>query len=105
MDFFAVEFGEQEIADITNVQGKAPQDVDVLPVLDLGSPCSRPLSRHIISFVHGLRGWWASFWVPESEMQSRSLRTEAKNLEIQDLEDVDFLRRPGSGFKLRNFLV
>ena len=34
-----------------------------------------------------------------SEIQSRSLRTETRTLEIQDGEDVDVLRRPDPSSK------
>ena len=33
-----------------------------------------------------------------SEIETRSLRTETRNLKIQDGEDVDVLKRPGSKF-------
>ena len=36
-----------------------------------------------------------------SRIQTKSLRTETRNLKIQDGEDVDVLRRPG----LNSFLV
>ena len=43
----------------------------------------------VLFTVHSLRYWWARFL-----NTSRSLRTEARNLEIQGGEDVDILRRP-----------
>ena len=59
------------------VQGRAPQDVDVLAVL-------------VFVVVDG----------QASGIQSRSHRTETRNLEFKDGEDVEVLRRPGPGIHI-----
>ena len=42
----------------------------------------------VLVFVHGLCYWWATFWDTWQEWLLRSPRTETKNLEMQNGEDV-----------------
>ena len=64
--------------------GTAPQDVNVLAVVEVRGPRSRPSGRP--SFRHDLRG------KQKSGMKTRSLRTGTRN--FQDGRDVNVLRRP-----------
>ena len=41
----------------------------------------------VLVFVHGLRGWWATFWNTKDKSQPETLGTKTRNLKIQNGED------------------
>ena len=90
---------------INSDSSRALQEVDVLAVLDLWSPRSRPQSRgRRPNFCPWHNVTNIVICEQTSGIQSSCLMTETRNFKIEDGENVDVLRRPAKGLiRMGNF--